>query len=163
MWFALMALLVGATVAGGVGSASAHDEECLAQLREVPLESLELSPADSWESLEWWDHGGWWFAIVRTEARRSSFRLAALQLWCSPDASANLIRAQELRDALGGTTTLEVVLIGDESVAYREDENGGVTIGWRHGNIAGSVSDLTVEQDLGKLEQLALDVDAMLP
>ena len=82
-----------------------------------------------------------------------------------------MARSGEIASFLGWETRLDVTLIGDESLALRDDNpdntffGGVMSIEWRNGAIIGVVSDRrgADDQDFGMLEQLAQDVDARLP
>ena len=164
------ALLAGALAAGSTGVASADFDECVAQLRDVPLETLELPSGFAWNSLTWAKYGAarWEGSIID---REDSGVALDVVLTCSYDAAADMARSGEIASFLGWETRLDVTLIGDESLALRDDnpENtffGGVmSIEWRNGAIIGVVSDRrgADDQDVGMLEQLAQDVDARLP
>jgi hypothetical protein len=165
-------LLLGSLSVAGSGAANAQEDVCLAQLRDVPLETLELPSGYRWESLEWADVITRWYGSVEMESADESDGVggSTVALWCSSDAAADMARQRVIRSFLGEETRIGVAMIGDESVAFRVDDSdtyneGNVTIEWRHGSIIGSVEDWREPeaQDFGMLEQLAKDIDALLP
>ena len=166
----MAALLAGVLAAGSAGVASANVDECVAQLRDVPLETLELPSGFAWNSLTWAKYGvaRWEGSIVDRE--ESGVALDVI-LTCSYDAAADMARSGEIASFLGWETRLDVTLIGDESLALRDDDpdntffGGLMSIEWRDGAIIGVVNDRRGAdyQDFGMLEQLAQDVDALLP
>lgn len=156
----VIVLLAGALIAGGSGATTGHDAACIDQLREVPLEILELPDGYTWGYLEWTDVFGTWNSLVEPRGRG----YLAIRIHCSSDAAATMTRDQELRDFDGSYETLDVVAIGDESAAYRRDD-GSVEITWRTGDFLGTIIGQrnSKERDFAVQEQLAQDADALLP
>ena len=161
-------LLTGALVAGSAGIASAHQDECIAQLRDVPLETLPAPSGFTWESFSWNGPSGVLDGMLYDSP---PFGAVFVRLACSADPIADARRRHELMESLGVTMTrLAAAPVGDELLAYRIGypdglSDGDVYIEWVHGNISAEVRDMRSfeSQDFGMLEQLAQDIEALLP
>jgi hypothetical protein len=161
-------LLAGALslslLVGTAGVAAAHDDGCIAQLRDLPLETVQV-PGQTWEEIAWLPVSmnvelyGW------LGFKKDPYFFAALT--CSVDAAADMARRTELRKSFGSAVELEMeTTIGDESTALltrtKRRDPGEMDITWRHGNVLGTAS-ADAAFDFSMLQHFAEDIDALLP
>jgi hypothetical protein len=168
------ALLAGlvltlALVAGG-GPATAQDVDCARAVWALPIESLDLPEGWSLSELSPSPTGGWQGSLEIQSVEgdtedevattdRISFALACIpdsRVWMDVDARARALFPDRYR-------VIGAVEVGDLSTAFRDTErNGGSALRWANDMVVGTVSaDHAV--DWSTVEDVALELDAILP
>ena len=153
----MAAALAVCTSAGLSSVATAHDVECVENLRQAPIETVSPPEGWAWDTLSW-NYGLWSGSVTISD--EDSYELATITIFCSEDPAADMARQREVRDALSQSPSLMVIAIGDESDAFRS--SGRPQIVWRKGDVLASLN-IDGQADYAAFEAFATAINEALP
>ena len=138
-------------------SAAAHDESCLLELRDAPIEDVPPLPGWTWREVVITPDG--WRG--RVEWSGGDLRAASLAISCVVDPAGLFERRAEIRRSVWFEDFELETVIGDETAAWRSSTTGTTHLEWRSGN---KVGELVGEWNasLGELAAMAVAFETAL-
>jgi hypothetical protein len=132
---------VGASVitallfAASGGSAAAHDESCLLELRDAPIEDVSPPPGWTWREVVIASDG--WRG--RVEWSGGDLRAASFAISCVVDPAGLFERRALIRRSVWFEELEVENVIGDETAAWRSSWTATTHLEWRSGSTVGEM------------------------
>jgi hypothetical protein len=133
--FVSASVITALLLASFSGSVAAHDEGCLLELRDAPIEAVPPMPGWTWREVVITPEG--WRG--RLEWSGGDLRAASFAISCAVDPVGLFERRAQIRRAMRFEELGLETVVGDETAAWRSGTTATTHLEWRSGSTVGEI------------------------